>query len=146
MRRTVPFFLGVLAFTQPARADKADSTLDISLSATGTLLHVDADRMRGQWLAPGTAGRIGMSLEGLRFGAGIGFFGVPGATSSAQGFRGPVWGIPIEIFAGYAFGSARKLQPYIEVRGAATHLFARMTTETGATDIASIDRRGARAG
>jgi hypothetical protein len=127
--RTTALLIGLatLAFGQPAHADKFDSTLDVSLATSGTMLHVDADRLRVQWLAPGATGRIGMSLEGFRFGAGIGFFGAP--ASPAPGFRGPLWGIPIELYTGYAFGRARKLQPYIELRASVTHLFAPTQTE-----------------
>lgn len=138
--RKVALLIGLvaLALTRPARADKFDSTLDVSLATSGTLLHVDAERLRGQWLATGAAGRVGLSLEGFRFGGGIGFFGVPGVTSMQQGFRGAVWGIPMELFAGYAFGSARKLQPYVELRASATHLFAPMAAAMGESEMVSV--------
>ena len=61
-----------------------------------------------------------MSLEGFRFGAGIGFSGTP--TVSGPGV---VWALPIEAFAGYAFGRARPgLQPYVELRASAAHVFS----------------------
>jgi hypothetical protein len=109
-----------------AWADTSDRTLDIAVGATNTLVLVNGDRLRGQWVAPGGTYRIALTLQGVRLGAAIGFFGV---LATPAGYQGPMWGVPIELSAGYAFGSAGGPRPYIDVRASATHVFAPMERE-----------------
>ena len=65
-------------------------------------------------------------------GVAIGFFGTPAIPA---GYEGPLWGVPIELSAGYAFGSARNVRPTLDVRASATHVFA-PTTKAMITDWA----------
>jgi len=119
MRRAIAIGIG-LAFAfeaGSARADKFDSTVDIAGTLTTALVQTGGD-LPGQWITTGVVDRIALSHHGLRLGASFGFLGVPSPSA-----LGTVWGIPFEIFGGWAFGSARKPQPYLELRGSAIHVF-----------------------
>ena len=119
MRRAIAIGLGLFTSASVARADKFDSTLDIAATLTSSLVQTKND-IAGQWLATGLVDRVGLSHHGLRVGASFGFLGVAGESATP----GTIWGVPLEVYAGWAFGNARNPQPYFEVRGSAIHIFS----------------------
>ncbi len=132
----------------PARADKFDETLDVSLHARTSWFRADdvglspapaydaptleaADpRLTGTGRGYATSLRGNLSIDGFRFGLGTGFITSTGlsleAGESLEASEpldpGRVWGVPFEAFAGYAFGSGRDVRPFLEVRGTLTAL------------------------
>jgi hypothetical protein len=92
----------------PAEAsDKFDTTLDFSVHGETGLLDDGAVTL-------GPKGRAGYTLNGFRFGAGVGLIRIADYDA---------WGLPTELFAGYAVGHAEGLRAYADLRATATHVF-----------------------
>ncbi len=131
----------------PARADKMAETLDISLSSRVSWVEIqrpmttaplaegsdviDASRphLFGTGALMGGVARFGATLDGVRFGAGVGVVTVAGLAFQhvplPEGMAvetGGIWGAPFEGYLGYAFGDARGVRPLLEVRGGVTVL------------------------
>jgi hypothetical protein len=73
--------------------------------------------------------REGWHFDGFRFGSGVGLLTVDGLALAHQPLDGGawvepgrLWGMSFELFAGYAFGDAREVRPYLEARGSFTLL------------------------
>ena len=168
MRRLLVALLS-LASSLPARAwagDKLDETLDVEVTQGATWLETDSltlapaitadpppsltratPRLEGAGVASLTRGRLLLSLEGVRFGAGVGFLAASGPslhhTELPDGVLmegGLLWGVPLEAFVAYAFGPAREVRPYLEVRGGLTVLQARLrASHPGQGDLGGGD-------
>ncbi|MCC6527954.1 MAG: hypothetical protein IT373_35235 [Polyangiaceae bacterium] len=145
-----------LAAAPSARADKFDETVDVALRLTGSwvvarelalapvttddplpALAAERPRLDGDGRSFGGLLRFGLGLDGLRFGAGAGALRLAGlelvtdaGDGRAHGLElGELWGLSFEVYAGYAFGSARDVRPYLEARGTVDVLFTRLTAE-----------------
>jgi hypothetical protein len=147
--RALPLGLGLLLCAAEARADKFDETLDVSLHGRASWFEADAlglspapaydapllekaaPRLTGTGRGYATVLRANLSIEGFRFGLGMGVMTVAGLTFEADEplETGHLWGVPFEAFAGYAFGSGRDVRPYLELRGTLTALQLGLSTE-----------------
>jgi hypothetical protein len=129
-----------------ARADKFDRTLDFSIHGRGTLTGGRALGLHGIGRVPEGFGnarvvgrgvdlapimRANLSLDGWRFGVGVGAGGYRGtqlhyrSRSAAPITAARVWSVPIEGFFGYAFRTGERVRPFLEARGSATFFGAR---------------------
>lgn len=149
MRSALSGLALALAFsvTTPARADKMSETLDISLSARAAWLEIHREmdvapaaegmdlltrsrpHLHGVGPLMGGTGRIGFTLDGVRFGAGVGV-----VTAASLDFlhqplgdglsveSGPLWGAPFEAYLGYTIGEPDEVRGLLELRGALTVL------------------------
>ncbi len=142
---------GALAVTlcaaAPARADKMSETLDISLGARVAWLDIHRELgvpfseepidvlmesqphlVRSGPLSGGLL-RMGLSLDGLRVGVGLGLVGGYKMGFKHRPFRdgitaevGGLWGANVEGWVGYAFFDHDDVRPFIDIRGAFTAL------------------------
>ena len=129
-----------------------DETLDIALRLSGGWADVDGLSLRAAPLdeapdlveaadlhllgrGPGFSGMLrgNIQLSGFRVGAGFGYAAVDGLTlghmplaDGATLHADRLWGMPFEIFAGYAFRFWEEVQPYVEARGSLTILQTRI--------------------
>jgi hypothetical protein len=135
-----------------ANADKMAKTLDISLSTRAAWLQIHREmhvapgaegadlltssrpHLHGVGPLTGGTGRIGVTLDGVRLGYGVGFVSAAnldflheplGDGLSAD--PGAIWGVPIEGYLGYAMGDPNEIRGLLEVRGAFTILQTRVT-------------------
>lgn len=134
----------VLAVPSPARADKFDETLDVSIHGRGTLTGGRAASLRGvdvpegfrdarfvgRGIAIAPVLRANLSLDGWRFGVGIGVGGYRATqlryrSRDASLTSARAWNVPAEAFFGYAFRTGERVRPFIEARGTATFIGAR---------------------
>ncbi|MEZ4438741.1 MAG: hypothetical protein R3B72_06610 [Polyangiaceae bacterium] len=132
----------VLLASSSAGADKLDETLDLSLHGrsawfeadqralsaapeqTAPRLEAAGPRLAGTGRSFGGMARGNLSIDGLRFGLGLGFASVTDlrVDASLDLEAGRLFAVPLEAFVGYAFGSARDLRPFVEARGSLTIL------------------------
>lgn len=122
-------------------------TLDISLQSRFAWLQIHRELVPGPGRAPiaplmrsrphfrgdgalmGGIGRFGFTLEGVRFGFGVGVVTVSGLdflhTPYEDGISadvGGVWGVPLEGYLGYTIGDPEEVRGFFELRGAFTML------------------------
>jgi hypothetical protein len=130
--------LGVLLSGPLAHADKFDETLDLSLQLRSSWYEADDLRLKpspaydarlieattptltGVGRSYGGSLRAGFSIDGFRFGIGVGAMSVAGLrleSSSEALSAGRLWALPLEAYAGYAFGSGLEVRPFLEARG-----------------------------
>jgi hypothetical protein len=149
----VATLVGMLAQGE-ARADKFDDTLDLSLHARGTWFEADQlelvpapgyrfaaieaanPRLDGVGKSFALGVRGNLSLDGFRFGLGVGVSAVQGMAFEADDgalVPGRLWGAPAEAFIGYAFGDVREVRPYLEARGTLTIL--QLTLDDGEISV-----------
>jgi hypothetical protein len=137
----------LLALPQRARADKMDTTLDVSLGSRVSWIQVDqgmktppfagdvsvidatGPRLVGSGVLAGGLLRGGLTLDGVHFGLGAGFAGAGRLSfvhipppDHVNMHAGKIWGMPFEAFAGYTFGDSRDIRGFVEVRGGITLL------------------------
>lgn len=128
--------------TSEAEADKFDETLDVSLHTRTSwfragdiglspapaydapVLEAADPRLVGTGRGYAASLRANLSIDGFRFGLGTGFITSTGLELEASEPLDPgrVWGVPLEAFVGYAFGTGRQVRPFIEMRGTLTAL------------------------
>lgn len=136
-----------LSVTAPAHADKMAETLDISISARAAWLEIHREmdvapaaegmdlltrsrpHLHGIGPLVGGTGRLGVTLDGVRFGAGVGIVTAANLDFLHQplGDRlsvesGPLWGAPFEAYLGYTIGDPDEIRALFELRGALTVL------------------------
>jgi hypothetical protein len=137
-----------------ARADKFDTTLDVSLGSRASWIDVDQamkppplgkgvgaieatqPRLVGNGYLVGGLLRGGLTLDGIHFGFGMGVTGAGNLSfvhlPAADGLHvapGKIWGMPVEAFAGYTFGDAREIRGFVELRGGITIVQTRVELE-----------------
>lgn len=144
--------LVALTCSSGAHADKMDETLDISLSSRFAWLQIHDEmqvapaaeevdvltnarpHLRGSGPLMGGTLRLGFTLDGVRFGAGLGVVTASGFDFQheplADGFSmspGNIWGAPIEGYLGYTIGDSGGVRGIFDVRGALTILQSNVT-------------------
>lgn len=138
--------------SRPAHADKMDERLDIALRLSGGWANVDSLSLHPAPLdeapdlveagdlhltgrGPAFSGTLrgNLHLNGFRVGAGVGYAAIDGLALHHMPLAGGatlhadrVWGMPFELFAGYAFPFWDEVQPYAEARGSLTILQTRI--------------------
>jgi hypothetical protein len=160
--------LAGLLSTSPAAADglsdKFDETLDLSLDIRAGLLGGrdlftgaednparvrDGARLSGVGEAIGATLRGGLTLDGLRFGLGLGAFRVEGLSLADAPLE--VWGLGLEgeAFLGFTAKRFSSARPYIELRADARLItlgVERSEQGGGAFGLGDLSARGFGAG
>lgn len=151
---------GLALVPSPARADKFDRTLDLSVHPAFVALDVNdvelslpastapwvreaRPRLAGRASLVGAEARAGFTLSGLRLDVGAGAHGASGLRLRHPPVRngleaGGVWAVPLSASAVYALGSPRGFRPYAGLRGDLTVVGLMLTTINASTPVSTV--------